>query len=78
MPEFTLQLICCGRDDGRQTFGTWEDAQDFRESYTTRGAVCEKGYGCGQLKCGNGHHRAAIIQRASEILPRVSGEGSNQ
>lgn len=51
MKPWELQLICCGRDDGTETFDTWEAADAFRESYTS-------GPGVG----GSGHERAAVLR----------------
>lgn len=48
------QLICCGRDDGRVPFRTWEKADEFRKIYTN-------GPGVGP----NGHERSVIITAAS-------------
>lgn len=50
MADWTLRLICCGRDDGTECFDTWNEADAFRESYTT-------GPGVGP----DGHDRAAIL-----------------
>lgn len=58
---WTLKLICCGRDDGSVTFQTWEEADDFREAYTSGYAVDPHGYsGTGT----SGHQRAAILTEA--------------
>lgn len=47
-----LRLVCCGRDDGEEFFATWEEADSFRQSYTS-------GPGVGM----GGHDRAAILER---------------
>lgn len=57
--RWRLRLICCGRDDGTETFDAWEDADAFRESYTT-------GPGVGL----DDHDRAAIIEEnPPPVLP---------
>lgn len=43
--QYCLQLICCGRDDGRERFQTWTEADEFRKTY------CDD----------TGHDRAAIL-----------------
>lgn len=53
--RWRLRLICCGRDDGTEAFDTWNEADSFRESYTS-------GEGVGA----DGHDRAAVIE---ETLP---------
>lgn len=53
--RWRLRLICCGHDDGTETFDTWDQADAFRESYTS-------GEGVGD----GGHDRAAVIE---ENLP---------
>ena len=55
---FTVQLTCCGRDAGRESFGRWEDADAFREGYLSGpgvGLPTETRFG------GGGHSRSAII-----------------
>lgn len=54
--EWLLRLICCGRDDGVERFGTWSEADRFRESYCSGPGVLQADrpqYG--------GHDRAAIL-----------------
>lgn len=46
--DWVLDLICCGHDDGRLMFSTWEAADEFRNSYIDA----------------EGHDRAAILRRA--------------
>ena len=47
-PErFICHMICCGLDDGYIAFATWDDADKFRESYTSGVAVAEHGYSAG-------------------------------
>lgn len=43
-----LQLVCCGYDDGTERFATWEEADEFRESYCSL----------------PGHQRSAILREA--------------
>lgn len=45
---WSVELICCGRDDGRQGELTWTQADEFRESYVDA----------------EGHDRSAIIRDA--------------
>lgn len=54
--EWRLRLVCCGRDDGIETFDTWDAADDFREAYTSGPGVAPNG----------GHDRAAILERAAD------------
>lgn len=53
-----LKLICCGRDDGTETFATREQADAFREAYTSGPSVDPHGYSAAYP---NGHQRAAIL-----------------
>ena len=58
MPRlWRLRLICCGKDNGSQIFKTWEDAEDFRLSWTT-------GPGVAKEPDEIGHDRSAIIEEA--------------
>lgn len=56
--RFLLQLICCGRDHGIEEFDTWDEAHEFRESYTS-------GVGVDPRECSgdgfHGHTRAAVL-----------------
>lgn len=56
--RFAVQLTCCGRDDGRPEFRTWDEADAFREAYLSGpgvGLPTETRFGAG------GHSRSAII-----------------
>ena len=44
-----IELVCCGQDDGFWLADTWEDADEFRESY------CDPG--------DSSHVRSAIIRQ---------------
>lgn len=60
--RFAVQLTCCGRDDGRPEFGTWDEADAFRESYLSGegvGPPTETRFGVG------GHSRSAILVETS-------------
>lgn len=64
MPEvaessiWRVRLICCGRNDGDIFRDTWEEADQFRQAYTSGPGVAAPG----QLRHG-GHVRAGIIER---------------
>lgn len=58
-----LRFICCGRDEGTQTFDTWDEADAFRESYTSGVGVDGHGYSGDGWK---GHQRAAILSAVPE------------
>ena len=47
---WVLQLICCGHDDGTERFQTWDQADAFRNDYTSPGT---------------GHERSGILSLAS-------------
>lgn len=53
-----LRLICCGRDEGSVRFQTSEEADAFRESYTSGPGVHPNGYSAHETE--TGHKRAAI------------------
>jgi hypothetical protein len=53
-----LRLICCGRDAGDLFRNTWQEADDFRNSYTSGAGV-----GDPQRPWDGGHIRAGIIER---------------
>ncbi len=53
--EWRLRLICCGRENGIKEFATWDAADFFRRCYTGGPAV--------NRPDGNGHDRAAILER---------------
>jgi len=57
---WAVRLICCGRDDGVERFTTWEDANAFREAYTSGAAVHPQGYSASEHS--PGHKRAGIIE----------------
>lgn len=57
-PVWRLRLICCGRDDGDIFRDTWDEADQFRQAYTSGPGVAAPG----QLHIG-GHVRAGIIER---------------
>jgi hypothetical protein len=59
---FMCNMSCCGRDDGIIVFSTWEEAEKFRESYTSGVAVAEHGYSAGPHE--SGHKRAVVITQA--------------
>lgn len=54
-----LRLICCGRDDGDQFFDDWQQADQFRNEYSSgTGATT---YSARPFE--GGHRRAGIIER---------------
>jgi len=61
MGKWLVRAICCGRDDGTLTFDTWDEADRFREMYSTGYGVARYGYGSPQHE--PGHRRAAIIEK---------------
>lgn len=65
-----VRMICCGRDAGAEMiFGTWDEADQFRESWTSGPAVDPHGYsGDGY----HGHQRAGIIEAVAPDADRVS------
>lgn len=52
-----VRLICCGRDAGDILRDTWEEADQFRQDYTSGAGVRGPGWPFG------GHDRAGIIER---------------
>ena len=55
-----IRLICCGHDDGAWYALTWEQAEKFRDSYTSGAAVNLHGYSAEGHE--PGHKRAGIIE----------------
>ena len=57
---WVVSLTCCGRDDGIYRAASWQEADNFRDDYTSGTAVDPHGYsGSGY----NGHRRSAVISR---------------
>lgn len=54
-----LTLVCCSYLDGIERFATREEAEAFRETYTSGPRVNPHGYS----GTGAGHKRAAILQK---------------
>jgi hypothetical protein len=52
-----VRLICCGRDDGEIWRDTWEEADQFRQDYTSGAGV-----GDPQRPWHGGHIRAGIVE----------------
>ncbi len=67
MGEWTVKLVCCGRDDGEYIAKSWEEASSFRESYTSGEAVNEQGYSATEHS--PGHKRAGIITKTAHPKP---------
>lgn len=59
--NWTVKLTCCGRDDGEFHADTWEEADAFRESYTSGAGVAEHGYSAHASE--PGHRRSGVIER---------------
>lgn len=57
--KWRLRLVCCGRDDGIAYFGSEDDAESFRNSYTSGSGVDPRGYSAPEYGSA-GHRRAAI------------------
>lgn len=57
-----VQLTCCGRDDGHMSFATWQEAEDFREAYTSGVGVHPNGYSASIHA--DGHKRSGVIVRS--------------
>ena len=55
-PVWRVRLICCGRDDGDIFRDTWEEADQFRQGFTSGSGVAAPGLL-------GGHVRAGIIER---------------
>ncbi len=47
-----VDLICCGKEDGIEACESWDEADDFRESY------CDA----------SGHDRAGIVRRSPLVF----------
>lgn len=58
--KWLVKLICCAHDDGSYETDSWEDADNFRESYLS-------GIGVNNDPNQSGHKRAAIIYKAEEV-----------
>ena len=64
---WTLRFICCGNEDGIESFRTWEEADAFREDYTGLGqsvdtaSIAPHGFSAPIYE--PGHRRAAILER---------------
>lgn len=58
MSKWNVQMICCGRDAGVESFTTWEDADAFRENYISGPGVKSPG------GSDYGHERSAIVTEA--------------
>ena len=58
--RWKARKICCGRDCGYEVFDTWEQADAFRDAYTSGYAVAPHGYSDTEHW---GHKRAVIIER---------------
>lgn len=67
MSKYIVKLICCGRDDGTYEADTWEEADKFRESYTSGEAVAKHGYSDSEH---NGHKRVGIITAQSKDVAK--------
>ena len=53
------RLVCCGRDDGVVECESWEQADAFREAYTSGVGVALHGYSAPLYE--SGHRRAVIV-----------------
>ena len=67
LKRWRVRLICCGRDDGIMSFDTYEEAEAFRETYTSGPGVHTLGYSAPEHS--SGHRRAAIISEAPREEP---------
>ena len=65
--RFICHMICCGLDDGYIAFATWNDADKFRESYTSGIAVAKHGYSAAPDE--SGHKRAVIVSQGTWSEP---------
>jgi hypothetical protein len=54
-----VRLICCGRDDGDIFRDTWQEADEFRNAYTSGAGVRHFNGRYWE----SGHDRAGIIER---------------
>jgi len=59
LKRWRVWLICCERDDGVYLAETWDEAEAFREAYTSGYAVDQHGYSGTEW----GHKRAGVIER---------------
>ena len=64
-----MELTCCGRDNGVEIFSSWEEADKFRESYTSGVAVNPHGYSAHPTEAG--HKRSAVISSPCAHAERV-------
>jgi hypothetical protein len=60
-------LTCCGRVAGDFYADTWEEANDFRESYTSGPGVNPRGYSGGAE---SGHQRSGVISQVARTEGR--------
>ena len=51
--NWMLTLICCGMDWGREWFETWQEADDFRQSFCN--------------PAGTTHERSAILTQVVRV-----------
>lgn len=65
--NWRVWLVCCGRFDGSVITRTWEEADSFRDIYTSGPGVEPTGYQAPAI-CG-GHRRAGIITRIDAANP---------
>jgi hypothetical protein len=61
-PKWTVALTCCGYDDGTFTANTYEEADAFREAYTSGPGVSPHGYSTESYV--TGHRRSGVVSRA--------------
>lgn len=66
---FVVSLTCCGRDAGSVEFPTWEQADAFREAYTSGEGVHPQGYSAPEHA--PGHKRSGVIT----VREAVRGDG---
>ena len=58
---WVVRLTCCGHDEGVYTrASTWEEADAFREAYTSGAGVHPNGYSAPEHS--PGHKRSAVIE----------------
>jgi hypothetical protein len=62
-----LRLVCCERDDGTVAFATRDEAEAFREAYTSGPGVDHRGYSA--TAPFEGHVRAAILTHQDDDAP---------
>ena len=65
------RLVCCGRDDGVVECESWEQADAFREAYTSGVGVALHGYSAPAYE--SGHRRAVIVtqEMVEDVLRRA-------